>query len=138
TRCARLSARRGDGSCPDTETIVASAAGSVVLKSPPELRFSENALARWRPAPSEGVVPDVLVRFLGQTNMGHGLRVQALLTQFAHQCRRNVFVQQYTSQRRLPCALSIRNRLFGRPGAAPNREASRAYCRSFASRAGKS
>jgi hypothetical protein len=25
---------------------------------------------------------------------GHGLRVQALLTQFAHQCRRNVFVQQ--------------------------------------------
>jgi predicted nuclease of predicted toxin-antitoxin system len=25
-------------------------------------------------------------------DMGHGLRVQALLTQFAHQCRRNVFV----------------------------------------------
>src|SRR5204863_3762512 len=36
---------------PDKETIVASAAGSDVLKSPPELRFSENALARWRPAP---------------------------------------------------------------------------------------
>ena len=41
-----------------------------------------------------GLVPDVLLRFPGQTNMGHGLRVQALRTQFAHQCRRNVFVQQ--------------------------------------------
>jgi hypothetical protein len=73
----------------------------------------------------ECVVPDFRVRFPRQTDMYCGHGKDTLITEFADQRRRNMFVQQYANQRWAPGYFSIRKRFFGRPGGCPSRAASR-------------
>jgi len=74
----------------------------------------------------ESVVPDFRIRFPRQSDMCCGRSKDTLVTEFADQRRRNMFVQQYANQRPAPGSLSIRKRFFGRPGGCPSRAASRA------------
>ena len=74
----------------------------------------------------ESVVPDSRVRFPRQADMCCGHSKDTLITEFADQRRRNMFVQQDANQRRAPGSLSIRKCFFGRPGGCPSRAASRA------------
>jgi len=74
----------------------------------------------------ESVVPDFRVRFPRQTDMCCGHSKDTLITEFADQRRRNMFVQQYANQRRAPGSFRFRKCFFGRPGGCPSRAASRA------------